>query len=252
MFTEDESPEFINRVLQSLREKEDIYLPGDHVYDALGARSFTAIVGPIDVGKATISNEVIQLDPEIKLVNSTMTRERREGDPSGFRTATEGVTYGEFNNAVANANLVNFNVIGQHIYGTYHSGFPGQYNIGPIMSESIPQLDHSGFKRFNVAYMVVDGETYEQRLLNERTTFPDIPARFAEGQRSIDFARRNLTEGWLRFVENLPEPNGVTKAARKIIAMTRGNSSEILLDSKAEQYLDEMSEALHQAARNVH
>lgn len=252
MSVQGESPDFINRVLQSLREKEDVYLPGDHVYDALGARSFTAIVGPTGVGKTTISNEVIRLDPEVQLVNSTTTRERREGDPIGFRTATEGVTYGEFNDAVTNANLVNFNVIGQHVYGTYQSGFPGQYNIGPIMSESIPQLDHSGFQRFNVAYMVVDRETYQQRLYSERAAFPDIQARLAEGQRSIDFARRNLTEDWLRFVENLPEPNGVTKAARKIIAMTRGNSSEILLDSRAEQYLDEMSEALHRVAGNVH
>ena len=253
-----ESDEFIDNIVQSLREKKPLYFAGAHVYDALGSRSLTAIIGPTASGKSTVSEAVIALDPEFSLVNTTTTRKRRyEGDPAGsdpigFRTADEGVTYAELNDAVTNANLVNYDIFGKNIYATYQSGFPSDYNIGPITSGSVPQLYESGFKRFTAAFMVTDGETYEKRLREERVHFPDFRDRVIEGLTSIDFAQLNLDTNWLQFVETLPEPDGVTKAARRVIRMTRGDSVEMLITSRAQRYLDEMAEALRHVARDVH
>jgi len=251
-----ESPEFVSHILESLRSKESTYQGGAHVYDSLGSTSLTIIAGPTGAGKSTTSDEVIRIsneeDLDISLVQSTITRPRRGGDPIDFRTASDGVTYAELNDAVINDNLVNYNVIGDNIYATYRSGFPGRYNIGPILTKSVHQLLNAGFRNTNVAYMVTDGDTYEQRLRQERLHFPDITPRIIEGHESLDFAEMNITADWLYMVESLPVPDGLTKAARKVISIARHQTGEIMTPDRGLQYIDEMRQALKRVARDVH
>lgn len=251
-----ESPEFVTNILESLRAKEGTYQGGDHVYDALGATSLTIIAGPTGAGKSTLSDEVIRIsaaeDLDISLVHSTITRGRRADDPEGFRTANDGVTYAELNDAVINNNLVNYNVVGENVYATYRSGFPGRYNIGPILTSSVYQLLNAGFYDCNVAYVVTDGETYEQRLRSERAHFPDFVPRIIEGHESLNFAEMNIKADWLHVVENLPADNGLHKAARKVINIARHQTGEIMTQDRGLQYIDEMRQALKRVAPDVH
>ena len=249
MSTTAESPEFINNILDSLRVKERTYQGGDHIYTALGDRTMTAIAGFTGAGKTTTTTEIIRLDPDFKEVNTSTTRPHRPGDPEGFRT---GVSYTEFNDAVINENLVNFNVIGDNVYGTYQSGFPGRHNVGPIMSRSIPQMLNSGFRDVNVVYMLVEEQEYERRLRQERMHFTDFTPRIIEAGDSREFAELNAKANWLYFVESTAEPDGATKAARKVIDIVRHNSGEFIRTDHALRMLEGMYKALHRVARDVH
>jgi ribose 1,5-bisphosphokinase PhnN len=244
----DESPEFIRNIVDSLREKERDYKGGDHIYDSLANKSLVAILGPTGSGKSTTSDEVVRRDNEIALIDTTTTRSRRAEDPAGFKT---DVSYAEFNDAVSNANLVNYNVIGQHIYGTFQSGFTRELNIGPVMSRSVDALMEAGFRRFDIAYMVTDGQTYEQRLRQERQHFSDFRARIIEGHRSLNFAEDNIDNSWMHAVESSPLPGGLQKAASKIIAIARAHSGEFMLDSRALHYIDDMRMALKRVAADL-
>ena len=244
-----ESPDFVQNILESLREKEPRYRGGKDVYDALGNRTMIAIAGATGAGKTTVTEEVIRLDSDFKEVLTTTTRPHREGDPIGFHT---GVPYSEFNDAVINANLVNFNVIGDNVYGTYQSGFPGQYNIGPIMTRSVYQLLEAGFKEANVVYMLVEEKEYEERLRRERMDFKDFAPRVVEGIESLEFAEANRHERWLHFVESTSEVDGATKAARKVIEIVNHNTGSFMTEQHALEMIDGMQHALHRVARDVH
>ena len=249
MSTTPESPEFINNIVDSLRAKERVYQAGEHVYSSLGDRTMTAIAGFTGAGKTTTTSEVIRLDSDFKEVLTTTTRGPKDNDPEGFRT---NVPYTEFNDAVINGNLVNFNVIGQNVYGTYQSGFPGRHNVGPIMSRSIPQMLNSGFRDVNVVYMLVEEEEYERRLREERIDYPDFIPRMIEADESREFAKLNTNANWLHFVESTSEPDGATKAARKVIDIVRHNTGEFMTIDHALKMLDGMHNALHRVARDVH
>lgn len=244
-----ESPDFAQRIVDILRKNERPYLASDAVYNALGRKSFAAIAGPMNSGKTTASNEAICTDQDLYLVNSTLTRRRRASDPLEYRTADEGVTYAEFETAVTQRSLVNVNVIGDQLVGTYPTGFPGEYNIGPIVMRSVDAFIQSGFKRFDIGYMIVNSDTYEERLRQEPTDAPNYTTRLLESQESLKFAKRNLGADWITCIESSSEPDSAAKAARKIIHLVRGHSTEMMSHDTADQYIDGMLDTLQKVAR---
>jgi guanylate kinase len=244
-----ESPEYINTIVDLLRQKEKHYSGGKDVYSSLVGKTMTALAGPMGVGKTTTTTEIINLDDDFAEVNTSTTRARKANDPIGFRTC---VSYSEFNDAVAKANLVNFNVIGQNVYGTYQSGFPGKHNVGPIMARSVPQMMGAGFDEVNVVFLLVEEHEYERRLREERIDYSDFTPRVIEGDDSFSFAHLNIDEQWLNFVESSPEEDGAKKAARKVIDIVRHNSSAFLTQPRVLELLDGMHTALHRVARDVH
>ena len=251
-----ESPDYVQNILESLRSKKRTYLSGEHVTDSLGATSLTILAGPIGVQKNETRREVIRISDEedytIAEVNPTYTRARHLDDPIGARTANDGVTFEELNDAVINGSLVNFDVIGDDIEATYRSGFPGRYNIGTAPTDSILHMMNAGFYDCNVAFMVTDGETHERQLRTERATYPDFIPRVIDGLELLEFARMNIQSNWLHAVEIPSGLDGPTKAARKVINIVRHQTSEIISDDQALHYIGEMWDALQRVVHDVH
>jgi len=251
-----ESPEYVQNILESLRKKEGTYEGGDDIKDALSSKNLTIVAGPIGLEKVAISNEAARIslaeDLEVVRILSSVTRARRADDPIDARTANDGVTFHEINDAVINDNLVNFHIVGQDIEATYRSGFPGTYNVGPAPTKSILQLLNAGFRDYNVAFMVTDGETHERRLRTDYAHRPDFIPQLIIGHETLDFAEMNIEASWLYAVESHPEDDGLAKAARKVINIARHQTSEILTNDRALRYIDEMRQALQRVARDVH
>lgn len=241
-----ESQQYINNILDALKQKETSYHPGFHVYDALSSKNLTALVGPTGAGKSTVADEVVRLDSEIALVRSAVTRPLKSSDPEGFRQ----ISYSQFNDDVINENFVNYSVVGRNAYGSYEDSFPSTYNVGPILPGSVEALQTAGFRRFTVAYFVTRGDIYEHRLRQERAQLPDFKARVYEGIESLEFAQNNKAMNWISFVETSDQPNSATKAARKVIDMARGHTSEIMMTTHADELLEGMVSALHRVVRS--
>jgi energy-coupling factor transporter ATP-binding protein EcfA2 len=246
-----ESPESIQESLAYLRAHEDDYESNKDVRLSISEKSLTAIIGPTGAGKSTLTEKVKELNPDIFEVGSTVTRKLRDTDPKGFVS----VTYAEFRAMAERGDFVNYNVVDQRVYGTQVSGLPGDLNIGPILTKSVDTLMNAGLRRFNVGYIVLDGDTYEQQLEESRLTFDDFKPRAKEGHESIQFARDNVSSEWLHFVENSHDEAGFNKAARKIIAITRGiydtDTGGIMTRERALAYLDEMDEALYRVEKKA-
>ena len=247
-----ESPEYIDNILASLREKERDFKVGDNIYSSLGNRSLIAIEGPTGSGKTTVTTEVVRLDPDFYEIETETTRQHRDGDPIVFHT---GVSFTDFINDIVNEEFVNFNVIGRNAYGTKESGFKGPFAIGPMMSRSITQMLDGGldeaFKDLVVIRMLVEEMEYERRLRAERMHFSDFRPRIIQAGESKEFAEAHIGTRWLHFVESTSAPDGATKAARKIINIANRNSGEFITDSHARKMLEGMDRAMRRVAADI-
>lgn len=234
--------------INALKEKEPLYDGNEAVHRAIGGKTLTTVAGPMGAGKTTVSDEVLRISPDIQPVGTWTTRAGREGDPANFVT---DASYADYYEAVMNGELVNFNMLGNNAYGTRPDGLIARHNIGPIMTKSIPQILVSGFDEVNVISMLAEESEYERRLRAERIDFKDFKVRVAEGDTSLDFTEANLQAEWLHPIESSAEPDGATKAARKIIDIINHNSGEFMTYPHAQKMIDGMRSALHRVARDV-
>lgn len=241
----EQEPQFLkDEILEALAKFQPHYSAGIDAQNAVRNKSFTGVVGPFGIGKTSITNEVSVLEPRIVPINTKTTRGRKYGkdaDPEGFVTADEGVTFTSFKDDVDQGNLINYSVIpGVHAYGTDPKGFPGEYNIGPLLPSSVDQIINAGFRDFNFVYIVAPGEMWRNYVNKSRRTLPEavFKKRALESLDSIEFARDNPQ--LFQFVESLDVPDGIKMAAQKVINITMHQSYPILLPSQAEEYLAEM------------
>ena len=135
--------------LRELNLRVATYEADQSVTDAIASsrKKVTPVIGGVAVGKTSITSLVTELDPTIRPINTTTSRSRKPSDPAGFRTASEGVTLEHLVNDIVDGEVVNYTVIEGTgtIYATYLDGFPGEYSIGPIVSDNIPVLQRSRF-----------------------------------------------------------------------------------------------------------
>ncbi len=236
-----ESLAFQEEVRAELSALESTYTVNDSVRSALGTKSFTGLTGPFGIGKSTISDEVLRLEPSIQPIHTTTTRHRKPEDPAGFKTADEGVTFESLRDAVRHGELVNYSVIpGADIYGTYPQGFPAEHTIGPFLPTSIEHIKKAGFAHHNFVYVVTAGELWLQYVSNIRQNLSKdrFVSRVNESLSSIDFALHNIDS--LSFIDNRDGEVGVTLAARQIAAIALNQSNESLNKAVAVQYLEQM------------
>jgi len=251
-----ESPEYVQNILESLRAKKRTYSSGEDVIDSLGSTSLAIPIGPFGALKNKTIQEVIRIsdeeDLDIHTITPSYTRARTPDDHPQSRTAEDGVTFAELNDAEINGNLVSFDVIGDDIEATYRSSFYGRYNIGSTSTHSTLQLMGAGFYDCDVMLMVTSGEALEHRLRALRSTRPDFIPKAIDGLELLDFAKQNVQYQWFNAVEILPTLDGPTKAARKVINIILHKTNEILTEERTLQYIDDMDAALKRVLRDVH
>lgn len=241
----DQEPDFLKKeILKGLAAFQPHYSAGIDAQNAVRNKVFTGIVGPFGIGKTSITNEVTVLEPRIVPINTKTTRGRKFGedaDPAGFVTANEGVTFTSFKDDVDQGNLINYSVIPDvHAYGTEPEGFPGEFNIGPLLPSSVDQILNAGFRESNFVYIVAPGEMWRSYVNKSRRTLPSqvFEQRVIESLESIEFARQN--PNLFHFVESLNVPGGIQKAAQKVVDITMHQTHPILLPQQAEEYLAAM------------
>lgn len=243
MVHHEETPEFKAAVRKDLRERQHRYKAGKSVRNQVSDKVFVGLAGPFGVGKSTITEEVLRIKPEIEPILTTTTRGRKGEDPSGFKTADEGVTFESMQQAVHDRELINYSVIkGADIYGTYPEDFPAQHTIGPFLPTSIEHIRKAGFERTHFVYVVSAGELWRGFVEKTRRGLPAdrFQSRTNEAISSLSFALNHM--GQLSFVENTEGKKGAHSAAKKIAKLTLTGHANMLPPDVAEIYLHEMLE----------
>lgn len=214
----------------------------------MAEKTFVGLIGPTGVGKSVLTNKILELAPEFEPFGTTTTRSRRTGeDPASYITADEGVTHESMHAAIAEGKLVNYSVNKTgHIYGTAPENI-GTYALGPILSDSVEPLMNAGFNEFAAVFVMAHGDIYQQRLEHERLHFPDIKKRLEEAMASIAFARMNMAENWLSFVNTGTTPTELFKAADDVIRTARQHTHPIY----TQQYVQGMLNGMETAVQNV-
>lgn len=228
-------------IRSELTSQYETYSVNDDVRATLGEKTFTGIAGPFGIGKSTISDEVLRIEPSIRPIHTTTTRKRKPEDPAGFKTANEGVTFETMRDAVRGGELVNFSVIpGADIYGTFPEDFPAKHTIGPFLPTSIEQIARAGFEHHNFVYVVTAGELWLDYVTRTRRGLSSdrFKARVNESLSSIDFALQNVDS--LSFVDNRDGKVGITRAAKQVAAIALNQPGESLNKAVAVQYLEQM------------
>lgn len=241
MAYEQESPFLQEQIRTQLYAHQFDYEPGILARDGVDRKVFVGIAGPFGVGKSTITDEVLYINPDIQPINTTTTRGRKPEDPAGFKTANEGVTFTSMRDAVNNGELVNYSVIpGADIYGTYADDFPGKYSIGPFLPASIDHIMKAGFERSHFVYIVTAGDLWRSFIEKSRQSLPaeKFQSRVKEALHSIDFAMKNAEI--LHFIENRPGQDGIARTASTISKLATTGITETLSFDDAKQYLADM------------
>lgn len=122
------------------------------------------------------------------------------------------------------------------------------YAIGPIDSDSIEDLATAGFKNFCPVFVVVRGDTYQERLEKERMHLPDIRSRLSDAMGSLLFARMNVEASWFDFVETGESDETLNTAADDIIRSAYHHTRSHMTTDYKLQLLEEMENAV----QNVH
>lgn len=217
----------------------------------LAEKILIATIGPTGSGKSTLTDEVLHLAPEFAPNGTRTTRARRTSDPLTFKTANEGITHLSMYRDILDQKLVNFSVFDtDHIYGTAPDDIP-QFAIGPILSDSIENLWTAGFKGFYPIFLVARGSLYQQRLEQERLSFPDISKRLAEAMGSLAFARLNAGESWLNFIDTGDSPAELTAAAHDVIKISQQGTHPIMTTNTRLELISEMEDAVQNVIRQL-
>lgn len=239
MSIESESPEHIAYLRNKLIKQQSSYVASVETQRAMAGKTFTGIVGPTGIGKTTITSRVLELDSDIKPIDTITTRNRKPNgeDPEGYQTADEGITFQSISDAVDNGEFVNYFVNPNgHVYATRPEGFTARHNIGPFVSDNIDQMLNAGVDA-NFVYIIAPGEIWRSFIQKSRLEYKDLRARAEEAIDSITFAQRNITD--LKFIENTG--GNIDDMANNFIDIAVMNrTNPILLPGRIEQDLAEM------------
>ncbi|MDN5275905.1 MAG: hypothetical protein JWN33_554 [Candidatus Saccharibacteria bacterium] len=206
-------------IIQELAAKQELYEPDLSVQDMLSQKVLTLVIGPTAVGKSTIIERVLARRPSWAIAGTTTTRQRRDGDPANYHTATEGITKEHIIDLIHNGELVNYSVFRTgHIYGTLPEDFVGDVSLLPALPSSIASLGKAGFKRLEQAYVVTSPAPWEHWLNDHERAADNLPKRLHEAVDSLDYALAHKDE--LHPVLNNEDPGRLEQAAEEIISLT--------------------------------
>lgn len=208
--------------LAQLKSQVATYTPGQKVQEELRKKEvhFIAIAGPVGVGKTTITTMVTEIEPEIQPINTKTSRPRKESDPAGFVTATEGVTQQSLTDEIVSHEVVNYDVIVETgvIYATEPSGFTSNYSIGPIMATNIEAFSTIGLAQYTPVYIVAPVKMWSAFItesLGERSD--RIAQRMHESIASLEYAQQHPDT--FQYIESSAVEGGIESAAKAIAAI---------------------------------
>ncbi len=240
------------------REETFRYLKNVHehyTFDAatygrmLGNISLIALIGPTAAGKSTLVKKVVELDPEIAPMVSTMTRAVRLNESPYNRPDTPMET---FRKAVENRSVVHYfpSPTGE-IYGTFPDGFTAPITIGEIASSTVDQINNIGLRELWPVYTLMNGSTYATRIGLDRIQDPSMRGRIDEGFSSLAFAEANHEHGWLQFIELDNQPGSLESSAGTVINIARQHTYPLVTPRRRTELINEMRAVLRAAEDRI-
>ena len=187
MFHEEETPFIQEQIRTKLYQNQSYYEAKSTVRDTIQDKTLVGVVGPFAIGKASVIQEAVRQESLLTPFHTTTTRARKATDPQGYKTASEGVTYAHFQDAVEAQALVNYSVIpGAAAYGTFPEDFVGEYTIGSLLPSSIEHTMAAGFKETHYVYLLSPGTMWRAYINKSRsTTTENLTIRAHEALDSI-------------------------------------------------------------------
>ena len=214
------SPEVAAR-LEKARSREPDYQPRPEVTRQLGGKSIVMLVGPAAIGKSSVMEKVIQLDPRFKRVPVFSTRTPRPDDEPGmFRNIPhddEHVT--QLLNKIEAGDVVQYAIHPTQgtIYGTDITDYPGEYNLLATLSGAVGQMRRLPFHESHTIGLITPAKNWKEWFTDRYPDgHPERSKRLMEAALSMEWLIEEDIEDKVTWILNTPgHPN---KAAAEIIA----------------------------------
>lgn len=210
--------------------------------------SLTALIGPTQAGKSTMIGDTVDLSrrlgyttpgSSIEEVDTKTTRDGRDNDPSGYRTAKHGITHDWMMDRIEAGELVQWALFETgDIYGTDALCYKGTYNLLPTQEKAIPMLARASFAVIHLVSVVRPVEEW-RACFPQVITNQKIVDRLEEAKKSLDFGMLTETPGIIHLV-NYPDAERRARTAEALVRIATSDattySSDILPDYHAKEY----------------
>lgn len=187
---------------------------------SLRDKALVMIVGPSAIGKSTLMEEVIRLNPDFAYVRSFTTRQKRVNEQSHYsfidrdtarelRRSGQAITYFEHPTT-------------HDIYGTTAESYPGKYNLLDTLSGSVQGYRSLPFARTVTVAVTAPASDWRDWLLS-RYPEPSSEAkkRLKEASISINWALKDSETHWI-----INREGAKTNSAKEIITISTQHSTK--------------------------
>jgi guanylate kinase len=188
----------------------------------LSDKTLVMIVGPTSVGKSSLMNEVVTLNPDYARVSGFTTRQRRSNDEPGlYRYVNES----EAQAIIASPDLIQYaiNPANNKLYGTTTMGYPGRVNLQDTLSGAVAFYTSVPFKRHVVISLCAEPDAWTD-WLNARYPGSGIERRnrLKEAVASIEWSLAQSDDHlWL-----VNRRNELPKTARQLISLVDDHAAQ--------------------------
>lgn len=202
--------------------------------ESLRDKTLVMIVGPSAVGKSSLMNQVVLLDPEFARVSGFTTREARENDEPGlYRYLTNAAA----RRVIEQDEVVQFAIhpTTGDIYGTQPRDYPARYNLLDTLSTVVAGLQSLPFEHTVTISLTTEPAAWQSWLLSR---YPDSndkqrKKRLEEARQSIEWSMAQKSDHyWL-----VNQPDNLRATAEQLIATVRGNAGQTDAPIQAAQLL---------------
>ena len=208
------------------------YKPSETVLTKLKDVKLICFVGAASMGKTTIMDALVALEPQHfgKTRNFTTRPPRSDDDPRRyyyFDHTEEGLA--PVFDRIRSHELLQYNIdpFSHYIYGSEISGYTHEYNLADIWSTSIDGFRQLGFGKLYICSVVTKPDEWFRRF-NERFT-PDNPlreARLKEAAVSLEWSLSQSTTDHCFIIDLNGDIDEAVAATRAFISGKITNQKE--------------------------
>ena len=154
--------------LRRLLNEQPSYKPGPDILAQILSKDVSCFVGASCMGKTTIMEKLLELDPTYGEFIVFTSREPRAEDNktrySYYEHSDEGLA--ELLDRIEHKRVLQYNInpYSLLVYGSEAAGYPYQHNIGDIFASSIDGFRQLGFRTVRVVSVITDFHDWQQRF----------------------------------------------------------------------------------------